>query len=92
MPDVSDENNDSKYICLSCDKTLQITNNENPVVPYHVKDKCLHAAAKFIRLLLQKPEYVCTCCHRLLFKKTVKDFNIEEYKMTNPIVKKSLSY
>ena len=27
LPDVSDENNDSKYICLSCDKTLQITNN-----------------------------------------------------------------
>ena len=52
------------------------------------------AAAKFMKLLLEKPEYVCICCHHLLFRKTVKKkkFNIQEYKITNPIVKKSLSY
>ena len=93
LPDVSHEQDDPKYICLSCDKTLCITDNENPVVPYHIKDKCLIAAAKFMKLLLEKPEYVCTCCHCLLFKKTVKKkFNIQEYEITNPIVKKSLSY
>ena len=92
LPDVSDKQDDMKYICLSCDKTLHITDNENPIVPYHVKDKCLIAAAKFMKLLLEKPEYVCTCCHHLLFRKTVKKFNIEEYEMSNPIVKKSLSY
>ena len=92
LPDVSDETDDPKYICLSCHKTLQITDNENPIVPYHVKNKCLIAAAKFMKLLLEKPEYVCTCCHRMLFRKTVKKFNIDEYEMTNPIVKKSLSY
>ena len=81
LPDVSDEQHDVKYICLSCDKTLHITDNENPIVPYHVKDKCLVAAAKFMKLLLEKPEYVCTCCH-LLFP-----VNIEEYEMSNPIVK-----
>ena len=91
MPDVSDKQDDLKYICLSCGKTLHITDNENPIVPYHVKDKCLVAAAKFMKLLLEKPEYVCTCCHRLLFRKTVKKFNIE-YEMSNPVVKKSLSY
>ena len=92
LPDVSHQQDDPKYICLSCDKTLCITDNENPVVPYHVKDKCLIAAAKFMKLLLDKPEYVCTCCHHLLFKKTVKKFNIQEYEISNPIVKKSLSY
>ena len=92
LPDVSDEQHDPKYICLSCDKTLHITDNENPIVPYHIKDKCLIAAVKFMKLLLEKPEYVCTCCHHLLFRKTVKTFNIEEYEMSNPIVKKSLSY
>ena len=92
LPDVSDETDDPKYICLSCHKTLQITDNENPIVPYHVKNKCLIAAAKFMKLLLEKPEYVCTCCHHMLFRKTVKKFNIDEYEMTNPIVKKSLSY
>ena len=91
LPDVSHEQDDPKYIRLSCDKTTY--NNENPVVPYHVKDKCLIAAAKFMKLLLEKPEYVCTCCHHLLFRKTVKKkFNIQEYEITNPIVKKSLSY
>ena len=79
LPDVSHEQDDPRYICLSCDKTLHITDNENPVVPYHIKDKCLIAAAKFMKLLLEKPEYVCTCCHHLLFKKTVKKkFNIQE--------------
>ena len=72
LPDVSDEQDDLKYICLSCDKTLHITDNENPIVLYHVKDKCLVAAAKFMKLLLEKPEYVCTCCHHLLFRNTVK--------------------
>ena len=64
LPDVNCEQDDQKYICLlSSDKTLHITDNENPVVLYHIKDKCLIAAAKFMKLLLEKPEYVCTCCH-----------------------------
>ena len=92
LPHVSDEPDDPKYICLSCHKTLQITDNENPVVPYHIEDKCLIAAAKFMKLLLEEPEHVCTCCHCLIFRNTVKNFNIHEYEMTNPIVKKSLSY
>ena len=46
LPDVSLEQDDPKYICLSCDKTLHTTDNEIPVVPYHIKDKCLIAACK----------------------------------------------
>ena len=80
------------YICLSCDRGLQKTNNENPIVPYYVKNKPITTAAKFLKSIKDKPEYVCTCCHCLLFKNTVKLFNIDRYDMDNYIVKKCLSY
>ena len=83
---------DQNYICVSCDKTLQKTSNENPVVPFHVHNKSITSAAKFMKSLQEKPEYVCTCCHRLMFRNTVKLFNIEKYNITNDIVKKCLSY
>lgn len=73
-------------------KLWKKTDYENPVVPYNINDKCLHAAAKFMKSLLERPEYVCTCYHHVLFRKTLKVFNIEEYEMDNPIVKKCLSY
>ena len=85
-------NEDISYICLSYDKALHNTSNENPIVPYHVKDKCLISAANFMKLLKDKPEYVCTCCHCLLFKNTVKVFHVEKYDFTNSIVKKCPSY
>ena len=80
------------YICLSCHRGLQKTNDENPIVPYYVNDKAITTAAKFLKSLQDKPEYVCTCCHHLLFKNTVKLFNIDRYDMDNYIVKKCLSY
>ena len=83
---------DENYICISCDKTLQETSNENPVVPYHVHNKSITGAANFMKSLQQKPEYVCTCCHCLMFRNTVRLFNIEQYNITNDIVKKCLSY
>ena len=38
------------------------------------------------------PQFVCTCCHCILFHKTVKPFNITEYDMNNEIVQKCLSH
>ena len=38
------------------------------------------------------PQFVCTCCHHILFLKTVKPFNIGEYDMNNEIVQKCLSH
>ena len=90
MKCVIDEHN--SYICLSCDKALHNTSNKNPIVPYHVKNKCLISAANFMKSLQDKPEYVCTCCHCLLYKNTVKVFHAEKYDLTNSIVKKCLSY
>ena len=90
MKCVVDEHN--SYICLSCDKALHNTSNENLIIPYHVKNKCVISGANFMKSLQEKPEYVCTCCHHLLFKNTVKVFNVEKYDLTNSIVKKCLSY
>ena len=80
------------YIYLSCDKALHNTTDVNPIVPYHVKNKCMIGGANCLKSLQEKPEYVSTCCHRLLFKNTVKIFNIDKYDHTNYIVKKCLSY
>ena len=38
------------------------------------------------------PQFVCTCCHCILFDKTVKPFKIGEYDMNNDIVQKCLSH
>ena len=87
-----DEDDSDKYICLSCHGRLEKTDNENPVVPYNLKNTCVNAAAKVLKCLQEKPEYVCTCCHHMMFRKSVKHFHVNEYQMNNYIVRKSLSY
>ena len=64
-------NNEVQYICTSCHKRLQKTSNENPVLPYYGKYPHAVAGANFLKALNQRPEYVCTCCHCMLFHKTV---------------------
>ena len=49
LPNINGE--DDKFICLSCHKNLQETNNENALVPYHVKNKCVTAADNFLKSL-----------------------------------------
>ena len=82
----------SAYICLSCHTTLTKTNIANPIVPYHVKEGKVRDGTNFLKALNEKPEYMCTCCHQLLFHKTVRNFLINEYNSTNEIVQKSLAY
>ena len=38
-----------------------------------------------------KPEFVCTCCHRILFRKTVVIFNESNYNFGNLTVERALS-
>ena len=64
-------NNEDQYICASYDKRLKETSNENPVLPYYGKYQNAVAGANFLKVLNQRPEYVCTCCHHMLFHKTV---------------------
>ena len=76
-----------QYICISCDKALQQTSDENPLVPYHAKYANAVSVAKFLKALNQRPEYVCTCCHCMLFCKTVQQLHIKDYDMNNKTVK-----
>ena len=68
LPDTSDEG-DVKYICISCHKRLVEAIPENVSVPYFVNNRCVNAGAKFLKALQEKPQYVCICCHCLLFHK-----------------------
>ena len=79
------------YICNSCSKTLCQTSVENPIVPVHMKDKIIRAGALFLKALNDRRECVCTCCHRMLFRKTVRKFKEHDYDFTNDFIRKSLS-
>ena len=81
-----------QYICTSCNKALTQTSDENPLVPYHVKYASAVTGAKFLKALNQKPEYVCTCCHCMLFCKTVQQFHITDYDISIETVKAFLSH
>ena len=89
---VSHSENAEQYICASCDKRLKETTNENPVLPYYGKYPNAVAGANFLKALNQRPEYVCTCCHHMLFHKTVQLFHTTDYDMSDEIVKSCLSH
>ena len=81
-----------QYICTSCNKALKQTSDENPLVPYHAKYANAVTGAKVLKALNKRPEYVCTCCHHMLFCKTVQQFHIKDYDMSYETVKECLSY
>ena len=81
-----------QYICTSCNKALKQTSDDNPLVPYHAKYANAVTGANFLKALNQRPEYVCTCCYHMLFCKTVQQFHIKDYDMSNETVKACLSH
>ena len=44
------------------------------------------AGTNFLKALNKRPEYVCTCCHHMLFHKTVRLFHTTDYNMTDETV------
>ena len=80
-------NDEDQYICPSCDKRLKETTNENPVLPYYGKYPNPVTGANFLNTLNQRPEYVCTCCHHMLFCKTLQMFHTTHYDMSDETVK-----
>ena len=89
---VSNSVHDEQYICLSCDKLLQETSYENPVVPHGAKYPNAVIGANFLKALNQRPQYVCTCCHGMLFHKTVQQFHMKDYDISNETVKECISH
>ena len=80
-----------QYICMSCDKALKQTSDENPFVPYHARNANVVTGGKFLKALNQRPEYVYICCHHMLFCKTEQQFHITDFDMNNDTVKACLS-
>ena len=89
---VRDCEDEEKYICLSCLKRLKEANNNNMVLPYYGRYANVKAGTNFLKSLQEMPQFVCTCCHCILFHKTVKPFKIGEYDMNYDIVQKCLSH
>ena len=87
---VSHALHNDQYICSSCDKILKETSDENPVVPHYARYANIVTGANLLKALHQRPEYVCTCCHHMLLHKTVQQFHIEDYDISNETVKASL--
>ena len=92
LPHVGDCADEQKYIYLSCHTRITETNNDNIVLPYHGRYPHVKAGTNFLKSLQEMPEFVCTCCHCMVFSKTVKPFTIREYDMNNDIGQKCLSY
>ena len=84
--------NEDQYICASCDKRLKETGNEKPVLPYYGKYPHAVAGANFLKALNQRPEYMCTCCHHMLFHKAVQLFYTTNYDMSDKTVTECLSH
>lgn len=79
----------SEYMCYTCHNNLRQTEPKMPRLA--VARSGRKGAEKFLKACEQKPEFVCTCCHRLLFKKTVKTFQDRNYDFTNETVVKTLA-
>ena len=62
------------------------------MLPYYGEHLCVKAGANFLKALQEKPKFVCTCCHHMLFHKTVKPFKLTDFDMGNDIVQKCLSH
>ena len=73
---VSNSAHEEQYICALCDKRLKETCNENSVVPYYAKYPNAVTGANFLKALNQRPEYVCTSCHHMLFHKTMQSLTL----------------
>ena len=82
------EDQDTEYMCKTCHKNLRL---QDPKMPrYAVGRIKTRAADKFLKACDELPEFVCTSCHRLLFRKTVCVFSENKYDMNNEVVKKVL--
>ena len=79
------------YICKTCHSNLHDKNNREPTIPRMLLKCKKSAASKFLNAIDNKPEYVCTCCHRWLFKKSVNVFNEKKFDFDNIVVANALS-
>ena len=59
------------FICNVCKTCLSKTNNISAPVPIYSRHRIARSGAQFLKGLQEKPEYICTCCQSLLFRRSV---------------------
>ena len=81
-----------EYICKTCHQCLVTENGKNPRMlrKAHARSRN-DPGTKFLQAIREKPEFVCTCCHRWLFRKTVMVYDEPKYDMSDPIVSETLA-
>ena len=62
------------------------------VLPCYGRHPNVKAGANVLKSFQEMPEFVCFCCHHILFHKMVKPVKIGEYVINNDIVQKCLSH
>ena len=71
---------------------LSKTNNISASVPIYSCHPIARSGAQLLKAFQEKPEYICTCCHRLLFWRSVAQFHVKDFIMTHSIVNTCLSH
>lgn len=96
---------DEEYICRPCNECLTREKPCMPRTAFCKrckdsggneeekmwKDQVKAAGEKFEKCNGEFMNYVCTVCHRRLFRKSVKDFSVQKYDMRNEDVQITLS-
>lgn len=67
------------FIYNVCQATLMNTTHEAQHVPRFAKHPIARAGANFLKILQDKPKFIYTVCHHLLFQKSVRDFDVSSY-------------
>lgn len=81
-----------EFICLQCDKSLLGVGMEYPKMPRSAAARrCDGPGESFQRAIRQKPEFVCTCCHRWRFSKNVLAYDRTRYNFSNEVVQLALA-
>ena len=84
--------NGKEYICKTCHNNLKIKDNREPRLPrVAVPSIKLNAGEKFLKAIDSKPEFVCTSCHRWLFRKSVEVFDEKHFNFNSSVVLNALS-
>ena len=71
------------FICNVCKMCLLNTNNISPSVPIYSHNPIARSGAQFLKALQEKPEYICTCCHRMLFRRLVARFHMSQISLSH---------
>ena len=80
-----------EYICYVCDRNMATSENHIPKMPQKAfACGCAIPGSKFLQAIHEKPEFVCTCCHRWMFWRSIMQYNSSIYIMENDTVKQVL--